>query len=495
MINNLKKHKNILSIFLMVALSCITQIVTLLKTSILAGTFGVTAEMDAYNFANSIATFIFGFLIAGVSTVVIPCFVKKEQKEPLNSFLTLVFLIMVVITIIIIFFRDIIIIIITGKQGYFVLIAGSILIVLMLSNLFSVVTSVTTAYFQYIERYNTPKMIVLVGQIIVVVCLVLFKNITVYQYALVVGVGIVIASFIEVIFAIRFGWRYRPNFKIKEKRTKELFNLLLPILFSTGVYQISLMVDSAIATRLDTGSITVLSYSNQIAIMVNTLIAGNLLVYFYPKIVKSIESKKGQDYFWNQSFFIHAVMCLIIAGYVTIGQEGVSLLFEHGKFGALATRIVFLLSLLYILSQQFTVVRDLIYRYFYSIGDTKNPTLNSIAAGVLNIILSLVLAKYIGIYGIVLGTVVSSIVSLITIMIKFNSIIGYSVCLQKIVTQYVKNNIIMLAVIIVVQVSKQIVPCEFLLVKILLYGIETVLVYVIITILFNKKIIVITQNI
>lgn len=65
-----------------------------------------------------------------------------------------------------------------------------------------------------------------------------------------------------------------------------MFYLFLPIVFSTGIYKLSLMVDSTIAARLETGEITVLSYASQISNIINTLLIGNLLTYYYPKIVK-----------------------------------------------------------------------------------------------------------------------------------------------------------------------------------------------------------------
>lgn len=81
MIEKIKRHKGLLRLSLMIVLSCMLQVVSLMKSSVIAGRFGVTSAMDSFNFANSIATFIFSFVIAGVSTVVIPCYVKRGNRQ------------------------------------------------------------------------------------------------------------------------------------------------------------------------------------------------------------------------------------------------------------------------------------------------------------------------------------------------------------------------------------------------------------------------------
>ena len=459
-----------------------------MKSSVVAGTFGASAEMDAFNFANSIVTFLFSFAIAGVSTVVIPCYVKRMNSKNTDSFITMVFGGMIVISALTLLLRTPVISAITERNDDFVALSGKVMVILVISNLFSVFTSVTSAYFQYAEKYNIPKIITMVSQIIVVAVLGFCRDITILQYAFVIGMGTVLNSCIDLIFALKSGWRYKPEFAIKEQNTQTLFHTFIPVMFSTGVYQFSLMIDSAIASRLNTGDITVLNYANQISSMVNTLLVSNLLIYFYPKLVKDIEKNNGQKIFWSKTYFFHAIICLVIAGYVVIGREGVSLLFEHGKFNNEAANSVFLLGSLYISVQQVNIVRDLIYRYFYSYGDTKSTTANSLIATAVNVVLSIVLVCFIGLYGIVVGTVISSVVSLITVMIRFKKLFGYTEKVKTIIIQYCKSILIATLSILLTFLTKRIYTVDSQIASILIYGFEVVLIYGALTLIFNKKI-------
>lgn len=484
----IERHGGLVKLGLMIILSCVTQVVTLMKSSIVAGTFGASTEMDSFSFANSVVTFIFSFIIAGVTTVVIPCYVKKANRKNTDSFLTFIFSCVAVVSVLVLLLRTPIVSLITHRDTEFVHLSGNIMVVLLVSNLFSIFTSTTSAYFQYKEEYNIPKIITLVSQIVVVTLLVVLKDITIMQYAVIFGGGIVFNSFVDLFFALKSGWRYKPSFALKDPETKKLILTFAPVLFSTGVYQLSLMIDSSLASQLGTGKVTVLSYANQISSMINTLLVSNLLIYFYPKLVKDIEQRKDQRSFWEKTYFFHAIICLVIAGYAVIGCEGVSLLFEHGKFDAKATYSVFTMSLIYISAQQISVVRDLIYRYFYAFGNTKTPTFNSVIATVANIVFSLVLVKFIGVYGIVVGTALSSVISLASIMIQFKKKYGLEESIGRILLQYTKSILITAASILVSLITKNLFVIHSKIITIVVLGIEVVVVYGALTLIFNKKI-------
>ena len=166
------------------------------------------------------------------------------------------------------------------------------------------------------------------------------------------------------------------------------------------------------------------------------------------------------------------------------------LLFEHGKFGPDATTGVFIAALIYIFGQQFSMLRNLVYRYFYAKGDTKSTAVNSVIVATSNIAISLLLLWLIGFYGIVWGTVASSVISLAAILYKFGRKIGYTdVPFARIMLSYLLNLLIAAATVGAVLLTKHFVPVGSALVRLLAFGAETVIVYLVLTFLFNKKVI------
>ncbi|MDO4466477.1 MAG: lipid II flippase MurJ [Bacillota bacterium] len=483
----MSKYKSLISLAIMIIITFGSQICTLLKSSLVAATFGATSAMDAYNFANSIASFLFCFFSAAMSTIVIPRYVQKDSKKEINTFITIIFCLIGIIIFTVAILRYQIIGIFSNREEIFVNIACNILLILLFSNYLNTITGITAAYFQCEGRYNIPKVINLVSQIAVLICLLFLKNLSIYQYAFIMASGVLINFIFDVGIAFKLGWRYRPEFLLNSPETKKLFKLFLPIVFSTGIYQLSLIIDSTIAARLDEGMLTILSYSTQISGMINSIIIGNLLVYLYPKIVKRIKENNNKVVFWNQVSFFHLIICLIITGYFAVGHEGVTLLFGHGKFGAYETYSVFVGSLIYVVGQQTNIVRDLIYRYFYAIGDTKTAATNSLLVSAVNITVSLILVKVIGFYGIILGTVIASFVSLVRIFIQYKKKIGLGIPISRILNTLLLNIIISLLTISVVSISKMILHIDSNFIRILFFGVETVLIFCGFSYLLKKK--------
>ena len=466
----MKTKKGAFTIILMVIVSCCTQVLTLVKSSVVASIFGASLSLDAYNFANSIVSFLFGFVSAGISTVVLPEYVKKTDRKLVDGFLTIIYFVLFVILCLLIVIRSQLIGAISSKEDAFVQLASSLLLVFILAHTISSVAEITTTYFQTIGKYNLPKIINLFVQLAIVIYLFVSDNLSIQQYTYIIVGGIVISAFINIAVGFANGWRFKPEIYIK--RSFPLLKRFVPVLLSSGIYHLSLLIDSAIASRLDTGMLTVLSYSSQIVRMINALIISNLVTYCYPKIVALYNSNANQQQFWKWVYIFHLIVCYIIAGFIVVGRQGINIIFNHGAFTSEACQLVYVGALIYVLGQQTNIIRDLIYRYFYAAGDTKTPAINSVWVSAVNILISIGLVAFIGFYGIIIGTVCASLVSTIMITVKFSK--KYSTKQQTFgAISIIYRNLISLSITVVIAYITQLfVFIDNDIIHILVYGIE-----------------------
>lgn len=489
----MKTKRNVFGLVIMIVISFVTQILSLLKSSVVAGIFGTSGAMDAYNLANNIATFVFGFVAAGISTVVIPEYANKHNEKAVDTFITVIYGLVAIVIAVMIAFRIHLVGMFSNRDEMFVNVAADILIILLLSQYLASIANITVAYFQCEGRYNLPKVISLVFQLVVIIALLLFKNIDIKQYAIIVAAGVVFNFLFDTVIALKTGWHYKPVLLFDEE-AKQLFKRFLPIVVSTGVYRLSLMIDTTISSFLDAGLLSVLSYATQISSMIDVVVVGNLTIYLYPKITKRIKEFGYQSQFWMNSALFHAITCLISAGFLTVGQDCVKLLFERGAFTADATRMVFLGAAIYVMGQQTGVIRDLIYRYFYACGDTKTPGTNSIIVSVLNITISLLLVKMIGFYGIIIGTVAASAISMTIVFIRFGKKIGFQEKIAKIIGRYMITFGVFVATVVVVGLTKKLLVIENDILSVLIFGVETVVVFMILLWLFNRNTVASAKN-
>ena len=482
-----QNKKTAIQLILMIILTCLSQIVALYKSRFTAVNFGATDYMDAYNFSLGIATFVFSFVTGGVTTVIIPAYVKKNSSKAVNTFITLTYGCILLLSLGLIIFRAPLLSLLTGRGTDFITIASDFLIVSFIIQGITSVLAVTTAYYQCEDRYNIPKIIVLIANMIVLIVLLLGIINNIYLYFLLLIVGSLINLILDVLVAIRIGFRYKLCFDIKNPEFKRMMFVFLPTLLSSGVYKLQTMVDTTIATNLAEGQATILSYASQIITMVNTVIVGNLTVYVYPKIVANLKSKNLSKYFWDYCILFHGVLAIIIAGFINVGFEGLALLFLGGKFTLENVSVLYICACVYISGQQFNVIRDLIYRYFYANSNTKETFKNSVIVSISNIILSLLLVPFFGVYGIVLGTVLSNIISLCMISIRFHKNFGLGIKISYVLVEMAKNILAMLGTVIFIHWLKAFFTINNFILSIVVYGLGTVLVYLILILLLKTK--------
>ena len=120
-----KTKRNAFGLVIMIVISFVTQILSLLKSSVVAGIFGTSGAMDAYNLANNIATFVFGFVAAGISTVIIPEYANKRNEKAVDTFITVIYGLVAIVIAVMIAFRIHIVGMFSNRDEMFVNVAAT----------------------------------------------------------------------------------------------------------------------------------------------------------------------------------------------------------------------------------------------------------------------------------------------------------------------------------------------------------------------------------
>lgn len=420
-------RKAFIQLFLMLLLTFAAQLITLLKASKTAAAFGVGADMDVYNFINSIATFLFSFLGAGVATVLIPAFAQKNVKpNAINSFITILYGFAFVILSIFVLFRQLFFHTFTNYTGEYFTLACSLMAIIMLSQYSNSVNNIFISYLQCKNRFNVPKLIGILTTGAVTIAVFVASNLTVRSYACYTLLFLFMETLLLGIYAVYNGFRYRPKLQIRNTEFCNLVRIFLPTLWGSGVYQVTLLTDSLISSALGTGNLSILTYSNTISGMLNTIICTNVVSYAYPKIAMEKDDVACKRKLFQYLDFFAFLMCALLIAFFAGGRDAIRILFERGEFTAHATNAVFLCVLIYLIGYPFNIMRDVMYRYFYSKGNTRSTFYNGLSASILNVVISIILSRYIGLYGIVCGTTITAVFSFISILIRFKREYSFS---------------------------------------------------------------------
>ena len=118
--------------------------------------------------------------------------------------------------------------------------------------------------------------------------------------------------------------------------------------------------------------------------------------------------------------------------------------------------------------------------------NTKDTVSNSIISCVFNIIMSLILVKPLGMYGVILGTFISGAISMVMILFRMKKLYG----LEKFglnLFELIKNIIVLVISVFAIILIKKHIIIENDVMAILIYGVLTVIIFVILAIIFKLK--------
>lgn len=415
------EKEKIKQMFFMMVLTLITQICLLIRTMLVAARFDISVELDAFNYANSITVFVYSFISAGIGTVIMPNLLDDKRHKAVNTFVTLIYSICFFILIIVISFRKTIISVLTKTTGnYFIEICSNLIIVLIINQFIISILGLIQGILFSNKKFNTVKFITLVSNAIALLIFFLNKKITIYRYAYIILITSILNLVMHLLSSRKCNFKFKFNYEINTKYFNEMIINFIPIIFSNGLYQLSLMIDSTIASRLGNGQISILSYSNMVVIMINVLLIKNITNFMYPYLIESMKLGDSKKKICDYVLILNVVMWFVVSSFFVLGKDAIVLLYNHGNMNTISVNTIYICTLLYVIGLPASAVRGILYKYFYCSRDTLTPFKNSIVIGIVNSLISIILSTYIGIYGVVVGTVISSYLSLFTITIRFN---------------------------------------------------------------------------
>lgn len=432
---------NILPPTLLLALSTFLSVLLgVVRDHLLAKTFGATAgtgiyDLDVYYAAFRIPDMIYYLLVLGVvSAAFIPIFTQyKKEGDSKNawqfasSMMHLMFLVILVISVFIYILAPYLVHVVAGgfsdeQIQLTIRLMRIMLISPILFSLTSVLVSIQDSFKTFFFRSLGP----------------LFYNAGIIFGIIyfgakfgVVGVtwGVIIGALIQLIVqlpALQLV-SYKHYWLLGQKRqdVQKAFKLLIPRILGLSLTQLTLIINTLIASFLTTGSITIFYLANNFQGLPLGMIGIAFAITSFATLAELASEPTTQPFADEIKKVINKVMFLIIPatiGMLTLRSEIIETILVYGKFSqqdaAMTTRVLgFLLISLFAQS-----LIPLLARGFYAFHNTKIPLLTGFTGAITSIAGSLILAvKFdLGIVGIAIAFSIANIVNFILLYLLMN---------------------------------------------------------------------------
>ncbi len=428
----------LLTAVFMSAATMLAKVLGLVRDSMLAASFGTGMEADAFLSATKLPTTMFDMVVGGViSASFIPIFTgilaKKDKKSAMefaNKFITLILMITLAITVIgIVFAKPLTSFIAPGYMGDKFELTVKLTSIMFPMIIFTGLAFSFVGILQSMGEYNIPSIISLVSNLAIILYFPLFCD----KYGVVgLSVTMVIAwslqALVQIPSLVKFRYKFRLDFKIKDENIISAIKLAGPMLISTWVQPLSNLITARLASGTD-GAYASLELANRLYIIVTGVFSFVVTNLIFPKLSKANVSNNEDEARSLVSNSLKALLIIILpimAGFIILATPVTSIIYEHGKLDNSGVIVVSGALRFYSVGMVGLAANEVLSKTFFSMRDSKTPMVNALLSMILNIVCAYLLFGKMGTNGLALsvaiGSIFNAILNLLCLIGKDNKI-------------------------------------------------------------------------
>ena len=217
-------------------------------------------------------------------------------------------------------------------------------------------------------------------------------------YSMVIGVlsGGIAQIICQLPRFLKLGYDFKPDFAFRHGRFRGVLKAWLPVLVSAAIFAITQQVAVLLASGLEDGSTSALSYALVFFQLPFGIFSISIITVLFPRMSRQAARKDSEGLSETVSYGLRYIMLLLIPAaivYILMGEQIIAVALQRRAFTALGTlrtsRVLAGYSLGLFSLGGFTFLQ----RFFYSSQDFKKPLIAAVVVSVCDILLSLWLRR------------------------------------------------------------------------------------------------------
>ncbi|MFH1394907.1 MAG: murein biosynthesis integral membrane protein MurJ [Candidatus Omnitrophota bacterium] len=246
--------------------------------------------------------------------------------------------------------------------------------------------------------------------------------------------GVLIGGVLEVAMQIvplkKRGFKFGKGFCLVHPVAKRIGILLLPRMVGTAVYQLSVLIDTVLASLawiVGAGGVAALYYSNRLVQLPLAVFGISLATAALPKMSKEVAGKDIGKLKNTVSFSLKTVFTVMVpaaAGLIVLARPIIRILFQRGEFTEYSTMITSDALFFYSFGLFAYAGIKILVNTYYSMGDTRTPVKTAAVSLFINLVLNLALMYPLKIGGLALATSIAATANFVILYIILTKRIG-----------------------------------------------------------------------
>ncbi|PKG40804.1 murein biosynthesis integral membrane protein MurJ [Psychromonas sp. Urea-02u-13] len=414
------------------AMTLISRVLGLVRDIVIANLMGAGAAADLFFFANKIPNFLRRLFAEGAfAQAFVPVLTEYDQTKSRDEVKQLIAAvsgtlgtIVTVITILGVLGSGVITAMFGfgwflewfngGAEAYKFELASDMLKITFPYLWFITFTALSGAILNTLGKFAIAAFTPVFLNIAIISCA-LFLSPQLAQPEFGLAIGVLLGGAIQFLFQIPFmakeGMLVKPKWDWHHEGVVKIRTLMIPALFGVSVSQINLLLDTFIASFLQTGSISWLYYSDRLLEFPLGLFGIAIATVILPSLSSS-HVTKSEDHFAKTIDWGIRMVCMLgfpaMLGLIVLAEPMLRVLFMRGEFDMQDVSMASMSLFAYgsgLLS--FMMVKVLAPGY-YARQDIKTPVKFGIIAMVSNMVLNIIFAVPFGYVGLAIATSISA---------------------------------------------------------------------------------------
>ena len=264
------------------------------------------------------------------------------------------------------------------------------------------------------ERFGVPAFTPVLLNITLILCAVYLAP-RMAEPIVALAWGVFIAGIVQLLFQIPFlrqlGLLPRPRLVMRDPGVRKTLKLMAPALLGVSVAQISLLIDTLLASFLATGSISWLYYSDRLMEFPLGILAVALATVILPRLSQRHVADDPAAFSRTLDWALRWVLLLGVpaaVGLVMLSGPLIATLFLSGVFGAHDVTMAARSLMAYGLGLVAFMAIKVLAPGYYARQDMRTPVRIAVIALAVNLILSLALMAPLGHAGLALATTIGA---------------------------------------------------------------------------------------
>lgn len=245
------------------------------------------------------------------------------------------------------------------------------------------------------------------------------------------AVGAVIGALFHLLIKIpalvHYGFRWWPALSAGRGSVRRVIWLMGPRVLDLGVFHLSLLATTNLASRLGAGSVSALEWGWDAMQLPETIIGTAFGLVAFPTLAAfaARHDRAGLRRTLGES--LRTVLALAVpaaAALILLGRPLLALLYQRGEFDAAATEAVYVALRFYALGLAAHTCLELAARAFFALQDTVTPLWLATASGAASIGLGVALMRSLGYGGLALGNSIATTLEVLALLFILGRRIG-----------------------------------------------------------------------